>query len=556
MQANPVATGTLLQNRYRLVGIGSQGVFGQTYLARDQLQQNELCVLKEFLPAEPDPESLQTLWHRFNQGAAILYSLQHAQLPSQQALLLQGNRFFWVREYIEGKSYGVLLEERREDGQAFSELEVLELMGQVLPVLHYLHGRGVIHRNVTPDSLILREGDGLPVLVNFGLIYELVAQLQLHPVVPEDAIGEWGYAPPEQVARTPCPASDLFALAVTVVVLLAGKTPEELYDPETQIFDWESQVSVSSGLKQLLWQMLNVDTQKRPASALVVMQAIQPLLARSLQMRQIVQKQVVVPPPELEAEPRPRKPRQQPRSAQRGKPRSAGADLAASMLLGMGMTLLFAVIGWRVVTTGFSLPFFKKTSETTTTSPSPSATPLVPEQAEQPLGQPTSEATPAPIASATTGTDALRDRRRTLGIDYNFFTRLVDEQFYEKYPQLRSQTLSDEAQQASLKNEWNAIATSLMDRLEKLSPASRGKLGSYSRADYQQWLTELGETGETSKTLDPVADAQFYQLFPELRGKTLSPKTFGQVWYAIAEDQMASLRSRTNTAAPRPTSAQ
>ncbi len=183
----PLASGTLLDNRYRIVGVARQGKYGQTYLARDQKQFNELCVLKEFVPSQQDPTIMATLLQLFHQEASTLYGLRHPQLPRPRAMIVEGQRFYWVREYVEGKSYGVLLNDRKAKGQAFSEDEVLRLLAQVLPVLSYLHSRGVIHGNITPDSLILRQQDQLPILINFGLVRDLVARLQLHPVSPEDA---------------------------------------------------------------------------------------------------------------------------------------------------------------------------------------------------------------------------------------------------------------------------------------------------------------------------------------------------------------------------------
>lgn len=541
MQAPPIATGTLLQNRYRLVGVADHGNFGQTYLARDLQQGNELFVLKEFLPPDAAPETMQSLWQQFNQFAAVLYQLQHPQLPQAQALIAHDQRFYWMREYVEGESYGVLLEDRRAAGQAFTELEVLQLMAQVLPILHYLHSRGVVHRNVTPASLIQREVDGLPVLVNFGLVYELVAQLGLHQVDLAAALGKWGYASPEQVAGTPCPASDLFALAVTAIVLLSGKLPEELYDTEAQVFEWEASVAASPAFKQLLWQMLNPNPQKRPATAMEVMPILRSLMAQPSQSS--IQTAVSAGVAPAIQKKRSREPQ----------PRSRGSELTASMLLGVGLSLLFLVVAWRAFSSLRSLPFLSSAPTqpaVTNASPKPN---IIPEQQTPAVP---AQATPTPAASVATNSDGLRDRRRELEIDYNFFTQLVDQLFYAKYPQLQAQQLGAEAQQAALKTEWNAIANSLMERLAQLPPATRRKLGSYRRDDYTAWLAQLGESGTASKTLDPLADARFYQLFPEMQGKPLPPRTFGQIWYAIAEEQLPRAKTQKVSGRVQPASEQ
>ncbi len=537
MQVLPVPTGTLLQDRYRLVGAAGRTHFGQTYLARDQQRSNTLCILKEFLPRQRDPDFLHQRWQQFNQKAAILYRLRHPQLPSYQALIAQDNRLFWVRDYVEGKSYQVLLQECQQSGQAFSELEVLNLIAQILPVLHYLHSQGVVHRNVTPKSLIQREEDHLPILVNFGLVYELVAQLELHPVDAVVALGEWGYTPPEQLRGTPCPVSDLYALGMTAIALLAGCPLEELYNPETQTIIWEPAVHISPGLRQLLRRMVSPEVQQRPTSAMEISRWLQPLLQAAAWSGTDAPAPLppVSPHTALSSTPRPvapRPPRPKPVQANRsGLARSPGGDTVASLLMGAGIILLLSVIGWRVATTWRGV-FPKPVQPLSLGGGSPAPTSSVQPAPNQPASQPTE-----------TPSNHLSDRIGQLGVDYTFFTQLVNEPFYEKYPQLRAQASTENAQQAQFQTEWNQIANSLIARLEQLTPATRTKLGRYRREDYAAWLRQLGETTSTSQRLDSAADARFYQLFPEMQGKRLTPNTFGQVWYAIAEEQLAQLKS-------------
>jgi len=54
-------------------------------------------------------------------------------------------------------------------GLRFSEAEVIQMLLQILPVLEYIHSMGVIHRDISPDNLILRSSDHLPVLIDFGV---------------------------------------------------------------------------------------------------------------------------------------------------------------------------------------------------------------------------------------------------------------------------------------------------------------------------------------------------------------------------------------------------
>jgi serine/threonine-protein kinase len=137
----------------------------------------------------------------------------------------------------------------------------------------------------------------------------------------------------------------------------------------------------------------------------------------------------------------------------------------------VGLVLLLAAIAWRL------LPH-KQPAANPAASPSPVAV----SPAAQP-NEPAASPSPSPSVKAVSQ-DALRDRRRQLNIDFQFFTNLVDEAFYAKYPQLRSQSL-DNPEQAKLRTEWNAIASSIMDKLATLKPETRQKLGSYRRRNYE-----------------------------------------------------------------------
>jgi serine/threonine protein kinase, bacterial len=135
-------------------------------------------------------------------------------------------------------------------------------------------------------------------------------------------------------------------------------------------------------------------------------------------------------------------------------------------------------------------------------------------------------------------------RHRNLGVDYRFLADFVDEVFYAKYPAWRGKKLGNGSDQAAMRQEWMAIATTTMDKLAALPPNLRRKLGTYKTVSYDEWMLDLGEAGKTSATLDALADARMNTLFPELKGKPLNPKTNGQVWYALAEEQLPQAKTK------------
>ena len=116
-----IPPGTLLQNRYRLVKVLGQGGFGRTYLAEDQARFNERCVVKEYIQMQGDTYALEKSKELFQRESAILYQIQHPQIPQFRANFEQGRRLFFVQDYADGKTYSTLLEDRLEQNQTFSE---------------------------------------------------------------------------------------------------------------------------------------------------------------------------------------------------------------------------------------------------------------------------------------------------------------------------------------------------------------------------------------------------------------------------------------------------
>ena len=124
----PLPIGTLLQNRYHLAKILGQGGFGRTYLAEDRGRFNEPCALKELIPPQTSAHSLEKCKELFQREATILYQVQHPQIPQFRATFEQDGRLFLVQEYVEGKTYRTLLQERRLQGKRFSEVEIVQLL--------------------------------------------------------------------------------------------------------------------------------------------------------------------------------------------------------------------------------------------------------------------------------------------------------------------------------------------------------------------------------------------------------------------------------------------
>ena len=268
-----------LGDRYRVVKpLGDAK--GQTYLARDTEQDDELCVVKSLMSPVQDATLLEEAKLRFEQTIEVLHQLDHPQLPKFKqvldvsALSGAGGQIFLVQDYAPGPSYQSLLQDRKQVGGRFHEVEINQLLYQLLPVLSYLHERNMFHRDICPENIILRQTDGLPVLVSFGSVKALAASVRSQLGIEGVAeIGKEGYIPPEQVGKGSADATtDLYGLAATLLVLANGEKATALRD-ENGI--WIGFENLSPQLSQVLRRMLSPDSDKRFASADDVLSALQ-----------------------------------------------------------------------------------------------------------------------------------------------------------------------------------------------------------------------------------------------------------------------------------------
>jgi serine/threonine-protein kinase len=268
--------GTILNDRYRIIRQIGRGGFGRTYLAEDTHRYREKCVLKEFAPQVESDRDLRKAEELFEREAGILYQLRHEQIPKFAALLrtrVDGGKesLFLVQEYIEGDTYWELLQR----GGKFSEKEVTQLLVELLPVLEYIHSQDLIHRDISPDNLIKRDVDGKPVLIDFGCVKVAANAVSKSTGQWITLIGKKGYGPEEQMRKgLAFASSDLYSLAVTVIVLLTDKQPDELYDSHRGDWRWQKEVRVSSHLAKILDKMLAYNPRDRYESATKVRQAL------------------------------------------------------------------------------------------------------------------------------------------------------------------------------------------------------------------------------------------------------------------------------------------
>ncbi len=268
-----ISPGTLINNRYLIQKTLGRGGFGRTYLALNNQRYNEPCVLKEFLPDTQSPNVIKKSKELFEREAKVLYQIKHQQIPQFLALLTHDQQLFIVQEYIDGKTYLQVLDERLSTtGKPFSEAEVRTWLLDMLPVLEYIHGCNIIHRDISLENVMLPNDRSKPVLIDFGVVKEKFTQIFSNSSSSQSfrqasVVGKIGYSPPEQLRLGHCyPSSDMYALAVSALILMTGKMPHLLIDDSLN-WDWQSHVNVSDSLAGILNKMLASVPNERYQSA-------------------------------------------------------------------------------------------------------------------------------------------------------------------------------------------------------------------------------------------------------------------------------------------------
>lgn len=475
----PLPDGTLVQNRYRILRMLGQGGFGRTYLAQDSHRFNEPCVLKEFDPTTQGTKHAQKAEELFAREAGVLYQLHHPQIPQFRELfrVTQANSelLFLVQDYVAGKTYQELLEERRQRGLAFSEAEVMELLQTILPVLEYIHQAGIIHRDISPDNIILRDRDQKPVLIDFGVVKSAVNQIAYQPS-SATFVGKPGYAPVEQLQKGKAePCSDLYALAVTSVVLLTGREPQSLFDPVNLNWQWHRYASVSPKLGQILDRMLNARPSDRYASASEVLNRLgAPALSKSLPLP--VPQSLPVPIPQSQ-------PSQQKTIAVGRRRRTIATqpatdprpwtdsifDLPFALIKGtygvirgifrmgfgivkftfLGMVKLIVKLMIALIAIAglawFVPQVFPKIAGSIPSFDPPASKPAD----EDKRGQ------------------SLISRAQEVGMDFEELVRQTNEKFYQKHPDRKGKPLSPAQSDKKLRDEWHRLAHDILDKRAK-----------------------------------------------------------------------------------------
>jgi serine/threonine protein kinase len=301
--------GQVLNHTYEIEGVLGRGGTGEVYRARNQIS-GRIVAIKALNAQFSGNDDYIELMKREEQMRDVL---NDAVVRYTECSRTDQGHVFLVMDFIDGPSMSDVMMRRRMDPR-----ELMIIAHRVAEGLVAAHARGIVHRDLSPDNVVLR--DGAPekaTIIDFGIAKDTSAGART--IVGNEFAGKYEYAAPEQLEGRAERRSDLYALGATLLaayrgqVPFSGSTPGEIVRRKQSKLDTEGVPEPLKGLVDWLSAPAIAD---RPASAEAVVarlnQALQPVSGRGK-----------------------RQPPQPPEAGARAKGRGGTFALLAVLLLGL-----------------------------------------------------------------------------------------------------------------------------------------------------------------------------------------------------------------------------
>ncbi len=265
--------GSIIQDRYEIMGVAGAGGMGTVYEARDVRLPGKRWALKQ-MSRPPGAEG-------YLQEAQLLMRLHHPCLPAVADYFERENgaEAVLVTEFIEGSTLGRYME---KCGGVLPPASLLSVAIQLSGVLDYLHRQQppIIHRDLKPSNVMLETGERIK-LIDFGIArffrFGAAADTQL--------LGTPGFAAPEQSGGAQTDArTDLYGFGALLYYMATGLLyhPRAAWDAREQgshavrnALQWHHAIwRQLPGLEGLICRLLSADSRQRPASAAEVGEAL------------------------------------------------------------------------------------------------------------------------------------------------------------------------------------------------------------------------------------------------------------------------------------------
>ena len=212
---DPAELSRALSGQYRIERELGRGGMGVVFLARDERLDRPVAI--KVLPAHLSSQSETR--ERFLREARTAGQLSHPHIvPVHRADEIGGHAFF-VMGFIDGES----LVDRVRDRGALPPAEVVRILREVAWALAYAHARGVIHRDIKAENILIDRATGRAIVTDFGIARDLKAS----PLTLDGwVLGTVHYMSPEQLSGDRIDGrTDLYALGVVGFFALTGRLP-------------------------------------------------------------------------------------------------------------------------------------------------------------------------------------------------------------------------------------------------------------------------------------------------------------------------------------------
>jgi serine/threonine protein kinase len=256
-------SGTTLQSgKYTLIQEIGRGGFGITFKAIHHYLGQEVVMktINEKLRQHPDFAKFE---QQFQDEARRLATCIHPHIVRVSDFFVENGIPYMVMEYIPGETLG--------DAYVLPAIPLPEAIAihyirQIGSALQVIHQNGLLHRDIKPDNIILRQGTQEVVLIDFGIAREFNNGVkQTHTGIVSE-----GYAPLEQyLTQAPrTPATDVYGLAATLYALLTGQVPVPalLREREKMPSPRELQPHLSAAVNEAVMRGMAIEPHFRPAT--------------------------------------------------------------------------------------------------------------------------------------------------------------------------------------------------------------------------------------------------------------------------------------------------
>ena len=265
-------SGTILQQRYKIVKILGDGGMGAVYLVEDQRLPTTWAIKEMKKDGLSDEERAEAA-ELFHTEARLLSELRHRNLPRIVDFFEQDQQMYLVMDCVEGQT----LEEKLAESGPLPLQYAMEMCLQIADVLDYLHTRDnpIVFRDFKPGNVMLTENDEVK-LIDFGIarVFKKDANTDTK------ALGTPGYAAPEQYGRGQSgPRTDLYAFGATIHHVLSGRDPTEEPFQFPPLTDFREDLPAE--FVEILESCLSLKTKERPESAFAVKRVLEQLLGRT-----------------------------------------------------------------------------------------------------------------------------------------------------------------------------------------------------------------------------------------------------------------------------------